>query len=342
MPTAIDPSDLALFAHVADAGSFTRAADRLGLPKSTLSRRLSALEAALGERLILRTTRRLTVTEFGVAVLAHARQVVAEADGALALAEHRQARPSGHLRVSLPGDVAILALGEMLARFVRDHPDVTLELDLSPRRVDLLGENFDLALRVGALADDAHLTARRLAWFGGGLFASPDWIRTHGTPAHPDELLDPGRDWRALVIAGQGGEPLPWRLERLASGEGPQAVLERWSGLPPQRTLANSPPLLLQLARAGVGLALAEDFFAATHVRAGSLVRVLPDWRSTPIPLWAVFPERRLMPAKTRAFIDALAAALAPCREPGADPCAGASAEPGVAGEGGPAGVRRA
>ena len=116
--SAVDPNDLALFAHVAEAGSFTRAADKLGLPKSTLSRRLSGLEAQLGERLILRTTRRLTVTEFGAAVLEHARQVVAEVDGTLALAEHRQARPSGHLRVSMPNDIAILALGPMLEAFI--------------------------------------------------------------------------------------------------------------------------------------------------------------------------------------------------------------------------------
>lgn len=323
MSTAVDPNDLALFAHVADAGSFTRAADKLGLPKSTLSRRLSGLEALLGERLILRTTRRLTVTEFGAAVLEHARQVVAEVDGALALAEHRQAQPSGLLRVSMPGDLALLALGGMLQQFVRDHPAVTLQLDLSPRRVDLIAENFDLALRMGDLPDDAHLAARRLAWFGGGLFASPGWVAANGQPAHPDDLLAPGHAWRALAVAGQSGEALPWRLERPVEGGGAtEAPLERWQGLPATRMLANSPAVQLQMARAGLGIALAGDFFAAPYVHAGELVRVLPGWRSTPAAAWAVFPERRLMPAKTRAFIDALAEALAPCREPGADVCA--------------------
>lgn len=325
MSIAVDPNDLALFAHVADAGSFTRAADKLGLPKSTLSRRLSGLETLLGERLIQRTTRRLTVTEFGASVLAHARQVVAEVEGALALAEHRQARPSGHLRVSMPADMAMLALGEMLERFVREHPAVTLELDLSPRRVDLIAENYDLALRMGDLSDDAHLAARRLAWFSGGLFASPQWVAEHGMPDHPDDLLDAGRPWRALVTAGQGGEPLPWRLER-QRGEAQAGPPEPWQGLPPNRMLANAPVLLLQLACAGVGLALAGDFFAAPHVHAGRLVRVLPAWRSRPAPAWAVFPERRLMAAKTRAFIEALATALEPCREPGADVCAGCPA----------------
>ncbi|HEX5686946.1 MAG TPA: LysR family transcriptional regulator [Ideonella sp.] len=326
---AVDPNDLALFAHVADAGSFTRAADKLGLPKSTLSRRLSGLESLLGERLILRTTRRLTVTEFGAAVLEHARQVVAEVDGTLALAQHRQVQPSGQLRVSMPADLALLALGGMLQRFVRDHPAVTLQLDLSPRRVDLIAENYDLALRMGELPDDTHLSARRLAWFGASLFASPDWAAAHGRPAHPDELIAPGHDWRALALVGQGGEPLPWRLERLVEGAGTEAPVQRWQGLPAIRMLANSPAVQLQMARAGLGIALVGDFFAAPYVHAGELVRVLPDWRSTPAPAWAVFPERRLMPAKTRAFIDALAAALAPCRELGADVCTGSCPGPG-------------
>lgn len=323
MNLTIDPNDLALFAHVAEAGSFTRAADRLGLPKSTLSRRLSGLETQLGERLIQRTTRRLTVTEFGAGVLEHARQVVAEVDGAMALAQHRQAQPTGHLRVSMPADITMLALGDMLEAFVRDHPAVTLELDLSPRRVDLIAENYDLALRMGTLPDDSRLAARRLAWFAGGLFASPAWLAAHGPIDHPDQLVDPARGCRGLLIAGQSGEPAPWRLERpvvgAAAGEPPP---EHWQGMPVLRLLANSPPLLLRLARAGLGVALSTDFFAAPLVRAGELVRVLPGWRSAPVPAWAVFPERRLMPAKTRAFIEALAAALEPCREPGADVCA--------------------
>jgi DNA-binding transcriptional LysR family regulator len=313
MSPTVDPNDLALFAHVADAGSFTRAAEKLGLPKSTVSRRVSGLETLLGERLILRTTRRLSVTEFGAAVLEHAHQVVAEVDSAVALAQHRQAQPSGHLRVSMPGDLAVLALRDALSAFVCEHPAVTLELDLSPRRVDLIAENVDLALRMGDLPDDAHLSARRLAWFTAELVAAPAWLRDNPVPAHPADLVAPGGRLHALAIASRGGEPKPWRLRRCdAAG----AVLETWQGLPARRTLANAPSLLLDFARAGVGVALVTDFFAAPHLATGELVRVLPDWRAEPVPAWAVFPERRLMPAKTRAFLDMLAKALAPCREP--------------------------
>ena len=157
----IDPNDLLIFARVVDEGSFTAAADRLGLPKSTVSRRLSQLEERLGERLLLRTTRRLSITEFGSALLEHARQVDTEVEAVAALAESRQARPSGRLRVSMPNDFANLLLTDMLAAFSALHPAVTLELDLSPRRVDLLGENFDVAIRMGELPDDTLLAARR-------------------------------------------------------------------------------------------------------------------------------------------------------------------------------------
>ena len=145
-----DANDLLIFARVADAASFSRAAEQLGLPKSTVSRRVSLLEERLGERLIQRTTRRLTLTDFGRQLLEHARQVAAEVDAVRALSEFRQARPSGRLRVSMPNDFATLLLTEMLAAFVTLHPAVSLELDLSPRRVDLLGENFDLAIRMGS------------------------------------------------------------------------------------------------------------------------------------------------------------------------------------------------
>src|SRR5690606_29407693 len=122
-------------------------------------------EAHLGERLLLRTTRKLTVTDFGHAVLEHARQVTAEVEATAALAQHRQAQPSGRLRVSMPSDFANGVLGPLLADFIARYPAISLDLDLSPRRVDLIGENFDLALRMGDLPDDASLAARRVADF---------------------------------------------------------------------------------------------------------------------------------------------------------------------------------
>jgi len=289
----IEPNDLLLFARVADEGSFSRAAARAGLPKSTLSRRISALEAQLGERLLLRTTRKLTVTDFGHSVLEHARQVAAEVEAAAQLAQHRQIEPSGRLRVSMPADFANVVLSLALAEFIEKHPAITLELDLTPRRVDLIGENFDLALRMGHLADDATLAARRIATFSVGLYASPAYVKRRGMPSEPEALMEHD----ALRLLQRDGEPQTWLLTR---GDA------RWEGIPPGRATANSPELLMRLARAGTGIAAGNDHFAVPYVESGELVPVLVDWTLPPAPAWAVFPGRRLMPARTRVFLDAL------------------------------------
>lgn len=294
----LDPNDLVIFAHVVEHGSFTRAAEHLGLPKSTVSRRIALLEERLGERLLLRTTRRLTLTEFGHALLGHARQVAAELEAAAALAEHRQARPSGQLRVSMPGDFANAVLVDFLAAFAALHPQVTLDIDLSPRRVDLIGENFDIALRMGDLPDDASLAARRIGTFAEGLYAAPDYLRERGTPRSPDELTAHA----ALCLSARGGGARPWRLLRGAE--------TRELGLPPRFT-ANSPELLIRLACAACGITAVPDQYALPFVRRGELVRVLPEWCLPAATGWAVFPGRRLMPAKTRAFLEMLVAALA-------------------------------
>lgn len=293
-----EPNDLLIFARVAEAGSFSRAATRIGLPKSTVSRRIAFLEEQLGERLMLRTTRRLALTEFGLQLLEHARQVAAEVDAVKALSEYRQARPSGRLRVSMPNDFATQLLTDMLAAFIALHPAVSLELDLSPRRVDLLGENFDLAVRLGDLPDDTLLAARCIAVFPGGLYAAPSYLSERGDPGSPEEL----DSHDSLRLLGRNGDAVPWTL---MSGD------RTWEGAPPARAVANAPDLLSSLARAGAGIAAVPDYFAAPSVRRGELRRVLADWCMPSHTAWAVFPGRRLMPAKTRAFIDMLEAALA-------------------------------
>lgn len=291
----LEPNDLLLFARVVDEGSFSRAAERMGMPKSTLSRRLTALESHLGERLLLRTTRQLTVTDFGHSVLLHAQQVTSEVEATLALAQHRQAEPSGRLRVSMPADFANEVLGPLLADFVAKYPAISLELDLSPRRVDLIGENFDVAVRIGDLPDDASLAARRLAVFSVGLYASPDYLARRGVPPEPEALMEHD----ALRLLARNGEPARWLLSRADM---------RWEGTPPGRASANSPELLVRLARSGAGITMLSDHFAEPYVRSGELVQVLADWSLPAVPAWAVFPGRRLMPTRTRVFLDAMLA----------------------------------
>jgi DNA-binding transcriptional LysR family regulator len=295
----VDPNDLLIFAHVAELGSFSRAAEKLGLPKSTVSRRLAALELRLGEKLLLRTTRRQTLTELGLQLLEHARQVAFEVEAVSALSERRQSTPSGRLRVSMPSDFANLLLTESLAAFIALYPAIQLELDLSPRRVDLLGEGFDIVVRLGKLPEDSSLVARRLTDFPAGLYAAPSYLAEHGEPNEPDDLAHHD----AVRLLQGNGEPAAWTLLK---GE------QRWQGVPPGRASANSPELLIRLACAGVGIAAVPDYFAAAEVRRGSLRRVLPHWCVPSHTAWAVFPERKLMPIKTRVFIDMLQTALAP------------------------------
>jgi DNA-binding transcriptional LysR family regulator len=291
----LEPNDLVLFARVVDEGSFSRAAERLGLPKSTISRRVAALELQLGERLLLRTTRKLTVTDFGRAVLDHAHHVVEDVAAAASLAQNRQLQPSGRLRVTMPSDMANLILAPLLAEFVLKYPAITLEVDLSARFVDLIGENFDVAIRMGQLRDDASLAARRIATFSGSLYAAPAYVARRGMPTEPEALMEHD----ALRILSRTGEALPWVLTR---GDA------RWEGIPPGRATVNSPEILMRLALEGAGITIINDYFALPHLERGKLVQVLADWHSPPVPAWAVFPGRRLMPARTRAFLDALSA----------------------------------
>ncbi|MDO8774730.1 MAG: LysR family transcriptional regulator [Burkholderiaceae bacterium] len=293
----LNPNDLLIYARVADAGSFSKAAERLGLPKSTVSRRVALLEEQLGERLMVRSTRRSSFTEFGLQLLEHARQVAAEVDAVVDLSAHRQVQPTGRLRVSMPSEIAALLLEDMLAAFATMHPAVSLEMDLSPRRVDLLAEGFDVALRFGDLPDDATLVARKLATLSNGLYASPGYLVEHGDPATPQDLAN----HKGVLLLRRNNEPMIWKLTNEDA---------RWEGTPPSTFAANSPELLMRMAMAGCGIVAVLDRFALPLVKVGKLRRVLPSWGLPPDTAWAVFAGRRLMPVKTRVFIEMLHAAL--------------------------------
>ncbi|MDR7332937.1 LysR family transcriptional regulator [Roseateles asaccharophilus] len=299
-----DADDLLLFARVMEAGSFSRAAERVHWPKSTVSRRIAALETRLGEKLLQRTTRKLALTDFGAGVLEHARVVAAEVDGALALALHRQSKPSGRLRVSMPADFAEQVASRMLAEFAINYPEVQLELDLTPRRVDIIGEGFDLAIRMGALDEDSQLAARRLATTHWGLYASPDYLARVGEPMLPQAL----ESMHGLMLLSRTGETVPWRLAR----DGGEPVVVK----PMQRTLVNSPSVLAQMALRGVGIAGVDRLMVQHSLELGRLQRLLPDWHLPGSTAWAVFPERRLMPLRTRVFLEAMSALLESCPTP--------------------------
>lgn len=295
----VDANDLILFVCVVDAGSFTQAAERMDLPKSTLSRRLGLLEETLGEKLFVRSTRRLAITEFGERILEHARRLVDETEEVSALAQHRQAKPRGELRVSMPPDFIEFDFPGFCLAFRELHPEIALRLDLSPRRVDLMGERFDLAIRAAhRMPDDATLVARKLFDMRQGLYASPAYLARHGAPASPDEL--PGHT--CLPVATSDGTPLPWQLERGG---------ERRDWTPQGPVLCNSPRLQRELAVHGAGIAfLPVDYMLQSLLEQERLVRVLADWELPSVGVWAVMPGRRLMPARTRVFVDLLKAHL--------------------------------
>ena len=296
---SLDANDLILFAQVIDAGSFSRAAERTGLPKSTLSRRITQLETRLGERLLTRSTRRLAITEFGERILEHARRLLEETEAASAMALHRQGVPRGVLRVSMPPDFVELDLTPFLLQFAASYPEVRLELDLSPRRVDLLAERFDLAVRIASrLPDDSTLVARKLCELQNGLYASPAYLARYGSPQQPPDLLK----HIGLGLIGGNGDALPWRLSRGA---------ENWEGMPDGPLAANSPRLQRELAGHGMGIVGIDSRFAQTWVDQGLLQRVLPDWSLPTVTIWCVTPGRRLLPARTSAFIEMLRGALA-------------------------------
>jgi DNA-binding transcriptional LysR family regulator len=293
----LNPNDLLIYARVAETGSFYKAAERLGIPKSTVSRRVAFLEEQLGERLMVRSTRRSAFTEFGLQLLEHAQQVAAEVDAVAALSDHRKAQPTGRLRVSMPVEMATLLLEEMLVSFAMQYPEVSLELDLSPRRVDLLAEGFDIALRVGVLQDDATLAARRVATLSNGLYASPAYLDEFGEPHTTHDL----ENHKSVLILSRSNEHLGWNLLK---GD------ERWVGTPPSTLAVNSPGLLVKMAVKGCGIVAVHDCYALPWVKSGKLRRVLPEWCLPQSTAWAVFAGRRLMPAKTRAFIELLQKAL--------------------------------
>jgi DNA-binding transcriptional LysR family regulator len=293
----LSSDDMLLFAAVAEAGSLVRAAERLGMPKATVSRRLSGLESRLGQQLMVRTTRRLTLTDFGQAFLEQCQRVAEEVEAASDFARSQERNPRGLLRVSLPADYAQYRLAGAIATFVEQYPDIQLDLDLTSRRVDLIGEQFDLVLRMGELANDATLVARKIDEQSFGLYASPIYLAIHAPPRIPDDLM--GHACVRLLSAR--GMAVPWKLIR-----GDQV----WEQVPPGRLTLNSPGVIQQLLLDGAGVGALPDRFVEADVRSNRLVRVLPEWCLPSVPAWAVMPTRRYLPAKTRAFLDHLRGAL--------------------------------
>ena len=239
--TRLSADDYILFATIVEQESLVRAAEYLSMPKATVSRRLANLEATLGQRLLIRTTRRLTLTEFGQEFLDHCRRVAEEVAATEDFVRSRDAQPHGRLRVSMPGDYARQHFSRAIATFIETYPEIQLDLDLTARRVDLIGEQFDLAIRMGALEDDATLVARKIDEQCFGLYASPIYLALNPSPLHPKEL----EHHSAVRLLTARGSAAPWHLTH------DKAV---WEGVPPGRLTLNSPDMIQQLLLDGAGI----------------------------------------------------------------------------------------
>ena len=283
--------DMALFVAVAEMRSFTKAAVLLGVPTSTLSRRIAELEASMELKLLVRSTRQVELTEAGALYLSLGEGIVAAAREAHQQVRGLAERPQGTLRLSVEAEIGPRLVAPVLAEYCARYPDVRVDLDLSPRRVDLLSEGFNLALRIGRLPDSG-LTVRRLAMLGASLYAAPSYVARCGTPEHPTDLARHKRIH--LLHKGDRGE---WRL--MKSGE----VIE----VPSDSVMcANNMTMIRHLARLGIGIAVVDDLMASEDVKRGLLQPVLPGWALEALPLSIITPTR-LLAAKTRAFIDLLA-----------------------------------
>ncbi len=294
MPTQAAPNrdlnDVLAFTHVADSGSFTRAAERLGWPKSSVSHRVARLEECLGARLLERSTRRLRLTDVGARFHEHARRVLQELDLAAATVASFRARPQGRLRVSASVVLGQALLPAMLAEYAALHPEVELFVDLANRRVDLLEEGFDLAIRAGELPDSS-LVSRRLGGATARLYAAPGYLRQHRKPAQPDDL-----EGHVLIDNAPAASNTGWQLTHDDGRE--HAVPARF------RLAANDALLLRELAATGAGIVTLPAFVAAPAVAAGRLRPVLPAWATRRVDVHAVFPSHKSLSPALRAFVD--------------------------------------
>ncbi|MGE5182773.1 MAG: LysR substrate-binding domain-containing protein [Acidobacteriota bacterium] len=293
----MDLNDIVVFTKVVETKSFTGAADVLGLPKSTVSRKLAQLEERLGVRLVQRTTRKLALTEIGEAYYERCSRIVADLAAAEQLVTDMQATPRGRLRVSTSVDFATHYVGSIIADFLAEHPDVNIELEANDRLVDLIEDGFDVAIRFGTLPEST-LIARRLCSVGLGLVAAPSYIARRGTPKTIEELDEHDR----VLFAPSSRNP-SWTL---VSGD---ATYEFGR---PSRFASNNYGAVRDVALAGGGIALMSDFMLADDLASGALVRVLAEWSTRPAEIHAVYPARQNLPPRLTLFLDHLAKALNP------------------------------
>jgi DNA-binding transcriptional LysR family regulator len=287
--------DMEIFARVVTAGSMTAASRELGISPAVVSKRIRRMEERLGSRLLQRTTRRLAMTETGQGYYERVVAILASVEEAENFIARRNAAPKGRLKVTAPTSFGRMHIAPYIGDFLAANPDLQLNLDLSDQLLDLVGEGFDVAIRIAEL-EDSTLVARRLAPNHRVICAAPDYLETHGAPANLAELA------RHNCLAASNQDL--WRLE---GPEGPINV--RVSG----NVHTNSSEVVREAVLAGLGIALRSTWDVGPELKAGRLKVILPQYRSSSrVALFAVYPSRRFLPVKVRVFIDYLAGIYGP------------------------------
>ena len=291
-------SYMRLFVEVARTKSFRGAAEALDMPNSTVSRHISELEKAIGLQLLHRSTRKVELTAAGEVYFKRCQSIVEEARIAHESLLDVVERPSGTLRISMPVDLATGHLAPILSDFAKAYPLISFEFDVTPRRVDLQSDPFDLAIRIGPPpTTPSTLVARQIALLPRYLYASPDYLKAAAPLTHPDELT------KHVLCIGQAmtSQEEAWRTFYRGEEEVNVMIASRFR--------MNSVGLSRELAVSGVGIAVLDTDLAHEDVASGRLRRVLPEWSLAPVPVHAI-TDTRLLPARTRLFIDFIKARL--------------------------------
>ena len=291
MPPFDNLAAMAVFARVVEERSFTQAAGALGRSKSAVSKAVSQLEDRLGARLLNRTTRRLSLTEAGTAYYERAARILAEAAEADNAVSALQDEPRGTLRVNAPMTFGQRHLATAIGAFLKLYPELRLDISLTDRFVDLIGEGYDVAVRIAALPDSS-LIAAKLAPIRRVVCASPEYLARAGTPHHPKDLRKHNCFGYTYQMTGDS-----WRF---IGPQGPTTV--RVTGT----LTANNGDILKEAMCEGLGLALVPIFSVTDELKSGELVIVLPDYIDTETSVYAVYPHSRHLSAKVRAFVDFL------------------------------------
>ncbi|MCD7098800.1 LysR family transcriptional regulator [Stenotrophomonas sp. MMGLT7] len=294
---AHDLNDSLIFVKVVEQGSFIAAAHALGLPKTTVSRKVQELEQRLGARLLHRTTRRIGLTEAGTIYHEHCQRIARELDEAESAVGQLQSGPRGWLRFTVPYSIGITWIAPLLGDFHAQYPEIQLDMHLGNEKLDLIAGEADLALRVGSLPD-SNLVARKLGSLRSQVFASPAYIERYGEPLHPDELqFHRTLAMRKTRTGGAGNQRFHWSLT-----DGSE--LRDFPVNP--LMVANDPTALNGAMLCGEGLMLTGDVMAKPFVQTGLVRRVLAGWTGPDYDFNAVFAGGRLVSPKVRAFVDFL------------------------------------